>query len=967
MKKMKWICFFLFFCAGFIFAQVLEKTIYPNLDYDGAVVLSEDDGDSSYCYELIPGLGKTVVNPTYNEIRRPFFVFDLSSIEDSASVTAVELTYSTVGGSGTFSITHVEELLYFEAEQDPETDWHSIGDGTLLESGLSFGNDNFYSSSIKTLISNALNNDKTEITLGAYSSGTIATLEISLKVEYTIPAPKIDLMIQNDLNSSGGGNIGVGIYPANPLSKSSPCNFKVRIKNKLNLEAYDKQSVNNKTWYFDDGEILGTDSYWKKQKGASYTNLGENQSITTDLLTIDDDNAIFKAYLKVGYTMSGSMLSNETWSDLMDVTLDDTLKVPSSVTLTINSNATVDLNGYSIVSTGGTIILDDNADISSDIRLMSGSSIAGLYPTLVSAFEAGSTVEARSDINLNGYTVPENKTLTVLDGATIRTASGEYFNVCGTLNVDNANFTNSSGTWGGLRFQSGSSGRLQNINISNAAYGIYFNSASTDSTDPSIQIGQSFIQNCTNYGIYVYNSSPEIDSCWVYDEPVYVNNGHPHIEQCLFDDQASMGYSMTIYSSIPTFYRNEIISTDAQLTMEVTNGSVVYFGNTPPGLNYLEANEYADGVIWALSGSQVYLGNTDNEIPPAPYHGTQNSIIGGQGTSPAYADGTSNIYAELCWWGQTPPPDCYGNVDYTPYLSDPPSNVGSSFYKTISAPVDLKTFEDTSWTKARSMLAIAKGKIKEGDYAFAREYFSMIIERYPSSPQAYIALNSGVSLCCKYKEKDVIEFVDGLLEKVQDKTLKAAIKSKKVSQLRHLQRIDEAIIVSEQMLKENTDTEYELYALFDLFNYYHKDLNKPELAAEYLAQLKDQYPDKNLTLIARSDMGEDVSNIKLAKCVLPEEPLIEQETILPEAFALHHAYPNPFNPSTCIRIELPESGELVLDILDIRGRVVDHMLMNKQAGRHEIPYAPKQLSTGMYFIRARFKDRIQMQKIMYLK
>ncbi|MDX9781115.1 MAG: T9SS type A sorting domain-containing protein, partial [bacterium] len=902
-------------------------------------------------YELIPGLGKTVVNPTYNEIRRPFFVFDLSSIEDSASVTAVELTYSTVGGSGTFSITHVEELLYFEAEQDPETDWHSIGDGTLLESGLSFGNDNFYSNSIKTLISNALNNDETEITLGAYSSGTIATLEISLKVEYTIPAPKIDLMIQNDLNSSGGGNIGVGIYPANPLSKSSPCNFKVRIKNKLNLEAYDKQSVNDYTWYFDDGEIEGTDSYWDKEKGLNITTLGSNQSITTEALTTDDDGATINAYLKIGYTMSGSMLSNETWSDLMDVTLDDTLKVPSGVTLSINSNATVDLNGYSIVSTGGTIILDDNADISSDIRLMSGSSIAGLYPTLASAFDAGSTVEARSDISLNGYTVPENKTLTVLDGATIRSASGKYFDVSGTLNVDNANFTNSSGTWGGLRFQSGSSGRLQNINISNAAYGMYFNSASTDSTDPSIHVGQSFIQNCSNYGIYVYNSSPEIDSCWVYDEPVYVNNGHPHIEQCLFDDQVSMGYSMTIYSSIPTFYRNEIISTDAQLTMEVTNGSVVYFGNTPPGLNYLEASEYADGVIWALSGSQVYLGNTDNETPPAPYHGTQNSIIGGQGTSPAYADGTSNIYAELCWWGQTPPPDCYGNVDYTPYLSTPPSNVGSSFYKSISTPIDFKTFEDTSWTKARSMLAIANGKIKEGDYAFAREYFSMVIERYPSSPQAYIALNSGVSLCCKYKGKDVIEFVDELLEKVQDKTLKAAIKSKKVSQLRHLQRIDEAIIVSEQMLKENTDTEYELYALFDLFNYYHKDLDKPELAAEYLAQLKDKYPDNNLTLIARTDVGEDISDIMLTKKALNEESEPELTNAIPETYEMYEAFPNPFNPNTTIEFALPVQSEVNCSIYNVRGVLVKEYRYEQNAGTHQIVWNASNVSSGIYLIR----------------
>ncbi len=52
-------------------------------------------------------------------------------------------------------------------------------------------------------------------------------------------------------------------------------------------------------------------------------------------------------------------------------------------------------------------------------------------------------------------------------------------------------------------------------------------------------------------------------------------------------------------------------------------------------------------------------------------------------------------------------------------------------------------------------------------------------------------------------------------------------------------------------------------------------------------------------------------------------------------FALHGAYPNPFNPRTNIAFELPRAAETTVDILDVRGRRVRRLFQGKlQAGAH---------------------------------
>ena len=48
----------------------------------------------------------------------------------------------------------------------------------------------------------------------------------------------------------------------------------------------------------------------------------------------------------------------------------------------------------------------------------------------------------------------------------------------------------------------------------------------------------------------------------------------------------------------------------------------------------------------------------------------------------------------------------------------------------------------------------------------------------------------------------------------------------------------------------------------------------------------------------------------------------EQDVQVPKAFALRGNYPNPFNPSTRILLDLPESADVTIDVIDLLGRRV---------------------------------------------
>ena len=88
------------------------------------------------------------------------------------------------------------------------------------------------------------------------------------------------------------------------------------------------------------------------------------------------------------------------------------------------------------------------------------------------------------------------------------------------------------------------------------------------------------------------------------------------------------------------------------------------------------------------------------------------------------------------------------------------------------------------------------------------------------------------------------------------------------------------------------------------------------------------------------------------------------EPVLPQAFALYQNVPNPFNPTTVIRYDVPSGGGVVsLRIYDVGGRLVRHEAPGVlNAGEHAVTWngvdqngAP--VGSGIYFVRL-FLDRV---------
>jgi len=89
---------------------------------------------------------------------------------------------------------------------------------------------------------------------------------------------------------------------------------------------------------------------------------------------------------------------------------------------------------------------------------------------------------------------------------------------------------------------------------------------------------------------------------------------------------------------------------------------------------------------------------------------------------------------------------------------------------------------------------------------------------------------------------------------------------------------------------------------------------------------------------------------------------------LPNNFALYPAYPNPFNPSTTIRFDVPEEGFITMNVYNITGKLVE-TLVNEvfPAGSHSMQWNPVNLSSGVYIVQLKAGETVFNQKITYIK
>lgn len=91
-------------------------------------------------------------------------------------------------------------------------------------------------------------------------------------------------------------------------------------------------------------------------------------------------------------------------------------------------------------------------------------------------------------------------------------------------------------------------------------------------------------------------------------------------------------------------------------------------------------------------------------------------------------------------------------------------------------------------------------------------------------------------------------------------------------------------------------------------------------------------------------------------------------------FIVRQTFPNPFNNSVAIEYDLPEAGEVQVEVYNILGMKIKTiaLLQQQDAGRHSMRWngssdVGNSVGSGVYFIRIRWNRHVKILRSVYLK
>ena len=114
--------------------------------------------------------------------------------------------------------------------------------------------------------------------------------------------------------------------------------------------------------------------------------------------------------------------------------------------------------------------------------------------------------------------------------------------------------------------------------------------------------------------------------------------------------------------------------------------------------------------------------------------------------------------------------------------------------------------------------------------------------------------------------------------------------------------------------------------------------------------------------------GSEVINVPSAKRFT-----LELKAVIPATIALHQNFPNPFNPITILKYDIPSDALVTLSIYDMLGREVTKLVNTTQeAGFKSVQWdgtnsIGRSVSAGVYLYQIQVGEFIQMRKMVLLK
>jgi parallel beta-helix repeat protein len=514
---------------------------------------------------------------------------------------------------------------------------------------------------------------------------------------------------------------------------------------------------------------------------------------------------------------------------------------------------------------------------------------------------------------------------------------------------------------------------LDNCIIEYSKYGIWMNGASPDISNNIIRYNSygmqarsgSYPDVTTNefshntYGTYSYYSSPKYS-----DNLIELNSsrGMYHNGTCT-----------------PHLYNNTIRD-NSGYGVYMYNHADVQFGHS--GADEKGWNEVIDNSSYGIYASYYcdpFLGTTD------PYN-TNISIAGynsihGNGISAMRMYNYSTAEAEWNWWGSATPDSISANAtssfDITPYLTTAPNPnyLGSSLAKSseFDGYADCPDYDffnpDTSsecalWHWAHDLRITNQTPV-------ALWAWELYVRKYPDAERAPAALVKIANYTPLEDHDDLISYLYTILDNNEYGDV-LRVKSLELLMGVHIKtgEFQDASSLALSLLDQATCSDQERIALYNLIDLNQFGLGKATAAAGFLQRMKEEYPKDELTLMAAELMGEKVD---WAMVQFEDNGEEESQLQIPEKYALRQAYPNPFNPTTTIRYDLPQESQVQLNVYDIAGRLVTTLVSQSQVGgSYEVLWNGMDangntLPSGLYLYRLQAGSFVANQKMLLLK
>lgn len=144
----------------------------------------------------------------------------------------------------------------------------------------------------------------------------------------------------------------------------------------------------------------------------------------------------------------------------------------------------------------------------------------------------------------------------------------------------------------------------------------------------------------------------------------------------------------------------------------------------------------------------------------------------------------------------------------------------------------------------------------------------------------------------------------------------------------------------------------------------------------FLLSINDNSPidiDVPVLVTIRSDGYVFWTDTMYVHISAPTVDVAREQMGIPSEYALHENFPNPFNPTTAIRYDLPEKARVRLTVYDMLGRQVKALVNDEiSAGFHTITWDGTnqqgiQAGTGVYLYRLETKNFHDSGKMILLK